>query len=139
MRIIEYTPYFYESLLRLLNDIYSSNISKQDLESNYLSNNKKIYLAQINNEIVGCAFLEIRTDLIRPYKYGFLSYVAVDNNYRRCGVGRELTGHIIKCARELGCSTLELTSANSRVGAHSFYESIGFTKKNTTVFIKDPI
>ena len=137
--IIDYDSNFYEQLYNLLKDIYASTISKQELELHYLGENKKIYLAQKNNIIVGCSFLEIRTDYIRPYKYGFVTYVAVDEKHRKQGIGKKLLNHIFLQAKELGCTTVELTSANSRESAHIFYESIGFTKKKTTVFIKDPL
>ena len=40
-------------------------------------------------------------------------------------------------ANEKKCSAVELTSANFREGAHAFYKALGFTIKNTTVFIKE--
>lgn len=139
LMIIEYNEECFNQLANLLGTIYGSKISKEVLEKYYLSNNKKIYLAKIDDTIVGCAFLEIKIDYIRPYTYGYITYVAVDENYRKMGIGRTILEHIVTVSKELGCSTVELTSANSRVNAHIFYESLGFTKKKTTVFIKDPL
>ena len=46
---------------------------------------------------------------------------------------------LISTAKDMGCSTVELTSANSRKNAHVFYQNLGFSKKKTTVFIKEPL
>lgn len=137
--IIDYNSDCYNQLFNLLEAVYASKISKQELELHYLGENKKIYLAEMSNAIVGCAFLEIKTDYIRPYKYGYVTYVAVDEKYRKLGIGRKIFDYIFQQAKTLGCSTIELTSANSRETAHIFYESLGFTKKKTTIFIKDPL
>lgn len=135
--ITEYAESDFAQVFSLLNDVYNSQISKETLEKHYLSNNKKIFVAKDNKKVVGCAFLEIKEDYIRPYKYGYVTYVAVDTNQRKKGIGKCIFEKIISEARENGCSAIELTSANSRTGAHEFYSTIGFSKKSTTVFITE--
>lgn len=139
IKIVDYESNDFIQLLKILESVYESNINQEDLERYYLGDNKKIYLAKIEDTIVGCSFLEIKNDYIRPYKYGYITYVAVDDKCRKIGIGSKLLDHVLVSAKKLGCSTVELTSANSRTGAHAFYESLGFTKKKTTVFIKDPL
>jgi GNAT superfamily N-acetyltransferase len=139
VNIIEYSSDLYVGLYTLLRDTYDSKISKEDLENNYLCHDKMIFLTLIDNTVVGCAFLEIKRDYVRTYKYGYISYVAVDEKYRQHGIGRALIERLISTAKDMGCSTVELTSANSRKNAHVFYQNLGFSKKKTTVFIKEPL
>lgn len=137
IEIIEYSSIFYKPLLSILKEVYDSDIERNVLEEMYLGSGKNIYLAKADDNIIGCAFLEMKRDYVRPYKYGFISYVAVDKSYRQHGIGRKLIEKIIDVARANDCSAIELTSANSRETAHIFYQTLGFTKKKTTVFIKE--
>lgn len=137
--IIEYEDSYFCSLKTILKDVYNSNITQDVIKNHYIDENKKIFLVKAEETIAGCAFLEIKTDYIRPNKYGFLTYVAIKESYRKLGLGRQLINYALDSAKDNGCTSVELTSANTRIGAHTFYESLGFTKKGTTVFIKEPI
>jgi GNAT superfamily N-acetyltransferase len=52
--------------------------------------------------------------------------VRVRSDRRGTGLGRELVLWAIETARERGCVMVQLTSDNSREGAHRFYERLGF-------------
>lgn len=128
----------YQGLIYLLGNVYDSEIPKDVLESNYLSSSRSILVAiNENSLIVGCAFIEIQTDYVRPKKIAYITYVAVDVNYRKQGIGKKLMSAVEGICIDKGCSAIELTSANFRTGAHAFYESLGFTRKKTTVFIRE--
>ena len=102
MNIIEYSSDLYVGLYTILRDTYDSKISKEDLENNYLCHDKMIFLALIDNTVVGCAFLEVKRDYVRTYKYGYISYVAVDEKYRQHGIGRALIERLMsKSLREV--------------------------------------
>jgi glucosamine-phosphate N-acetyltransferase len=137
LQIIEYSSNYYFELFKILKDNYNTNITQHELECNYVTDNKSIYLALLDKKIVGCAFLEIKNDYVRLYKYGFISYVAVDIEYRHRGIGKKLIETLIHISKNIGCTAVELTSANYRLNAHKFYETLGFTKKKTSVFIKE--
>lgn len=127
-----------KSLLALLNQTYDSCITQQILEDKYLTDTRSIIVAVTEeNKLVGCAFTEIQEDYVRPGRIIYVTYVAVENEYRKHGIGKKMMNHVETICIENGCSSIELTSANFRTGAHAFYESIGFTKKKTTVFIKE--
>ena len=137
VNIIEYSSIYFEELYKILHNVFGSNVTKENLESNYLGSKKKIFLAMFDYHVIGCAFLEIKVDHIRPYKYGFVSYVAVDNNYRDLGIGKMLIAKISKVCDENDCKSIELTSADFRKSAHIFYHSQGFSIKKTKIFIKE--
>ena len=135
--IRNYDTAYFSQLYLLLADVYSTSITQECLERNYLGHNKQIVIALLNNRVVGCAFLEYDTDYIRDRKTVFVSYVAVDKAFRQHGIGSKIFSAVEDWARQRACSAIELTSANYRTSAHAFYHALGFSKKQTTVFIKE--
>lgn len=136
--IREYQKTDYDGLHRLLNESYKSEISQDALEFYYLTTSRLIIIAiDESYNVVGCTFIEIQEDYIRPQRIAYVTYVAVDSNYRKQGIGKKMFLAVEDICKERNCSAIELTSANYRIGAHAFYEAIGFSKKKTTVFIKD--
>lgn len=133
----DYTPSDYPDILRLLSAVYGSKVSESELEAHYLGAGREIILAVDGSRLMGCAFLSYNTDYIRPSRTVFVTYVAVDETVRHRGIGRKLFSEIENRARERGCTAVELTSADSRTAAHAFYHALSFTKKKTTVFIKE--
>ena len=137
LRIGLYSKKFYIPLVSLLKEVYGDTINQEGVLSFIKNKGNKVIIATFDNNLVGCAFLEIKEDSIRPYKFAFVTYVAVNQAYRRNGIATSIFQYIDKIATENQCAAVELTSANFRVDAHSFYERIGFSKKKTTVFIKE--
>ena len=140
IEIRNYQESDYAELIGILHNVYDSEISQEVLEENYISINKSIIVAvEDYKHIVGCTFIEIQKDYVRPRKIAFVSYVAVDEKYRKLGIGSKLLFFVEDLCKKQNCSAIELTSANFRKGAHDFYKSIGYSVKNTTVFIKEII
>ena len=137
--IRQYNPSDFFQLKKLLSEAFHVTINRETLEENYISNIKTILIAEDcqSDSAVGCAFVSRVTDYIRNERSLFISYVAVEHQYQHKGVGTMLFDKIKKIAKEQNCTAIELTSADFRIGAHAFYESIGFNKKKTTVFIND--
>lgn len=130
--------YFY-SLKKILKNVYGSNIQQEILEKEYIDNTHNIILAidELSDSVTGCTFIELQQDFVRPRNSLFVTYVAVDEKYRKHGVGKAIFSFIEEYARENSIDAIELTSANYRTGAHAFYKALGFSEKKTTVFIKD--
>lgn len=57
-----------------------------------------------------------------------LKCMYVDPSLRRRGIGRRLAEHVLRAARDRGCSTMELWSDTRFEAAHRMYESLGFTR-----------
>ena len=139
LEIRDYTSNDYNDLSRLLFENYESKIDKDLLEKQYLNKYKRIILAENTDlkEVIGCMFTELQQDFIRPRKIIYVTYLAVDEKYRGLGIGKTLLGKAESMCTENGCEAVELTSADFRIEAHRFYEKVGYTKKKTTLFIKD--
>jgi GNAT superfamily N-acetyltransferase len=57
--------------------------------------------------------------------------VRVHESRRGSGLGTTLMKWAIDEARRRGCALIQLTSDNSRTGAHRFYERLGFHRSHT--------
>lgn len=62
--------------------------------------------------------------------------VITDEAARGQGVGEALTRAMVDRARQLGCSTVDLTSRPSREAANRLYERVGFQRRETNVYRK---
>ena len=139
IQIRKYERPDYDGLIGLLASEYQSTIDQQTLETHYTGGRRRIIVATGDGapDILGCAFTEIREDYVRPGRVLYVTYVAVHRGYRRHGIGRLLLDEAERLCKENRCAAVELTSADHRTGAHQFYASLGFSKKKTTVFIKE--
>jgi ribosomal protein S18 acetylase RimI-like enzyme len=60
--------------------------------------------------------------------------VIVDEAVNGQGIGRLLTEAMLARARELGCTTVDLTSRPSREAANHLYRTVGFQPRETNVY-----
>lgn len=80
-----------------------------------------IYMAYAGGRAVGCCALI----LVRPNVYE-IAKMAVAEEYRGHGVGRQLLAYVIGEARTLGALMLTLVTNDSLANAIHLYESLGF-------------
>lgn len=59
---------------------------------------------------------------------GHITAMVVASRVRRGGVGRALIAAIEGWLRTRGCTKVNVTSKNSRLDAHAFYEGLGFDR-----------
>jgi N-acetylglutamate synthase-like GNAT family acetyltransferase len=81
-----------------------------------------LIVAQINNQLIGCAFAAIRDDCV------YLSKVTVHHAYRRQGVTRSLFEAADKLARQMGKKYLELQTRIELTENHQAFGALGFIK-----------
>ena len=81
-----------------------------------------LIVAQINNQLIGCAFAAIRDDCV------YLSKVAVHQAYRRQGVTRSLFEAADELARQMGKKFLELKTRIELTENHQAFGALGFIK-----------
>lgn len=60
--------------------------------------------------------------------------VITDEAARGQGIGEALTRAMVDRARELRCTTVDLTSRPSREAANRLYERVGFERRETNVY-----
>lgn len=102
---------------------FSNNWNEQMLEKMFINRNTKIFVAEIDKQVVGFIVLENEIDEIN------VSRVVVDSEYRNHGIG----GKLINCGAEL-CKTLKIANLSLEVSSNNFtakrlYEKLGFTMR----------
>lgn len=77
--------------------------------------------------VIGCLQLLILPGLGSLGKQrAQIEAVRIDSRLRGKGLGSQLIRHATDRAKEKGCRLVQLTSDNSRQGAHRLYERLGF-------------
>lgn len=91
-----------------------------------------------SDRIIGCLQLLILPGLGSLGKpRAQIEAVRIESSLRGKGLGSELIRHAVERARQRGCRLVQLTSDNSRKGAHRLYERLGF--KASHVGMKLPL
>jgi phosphinothricin acetyltransferase len=85
------------------------------------------------NTLTGMASLA--TYSVPSGKKGWIEDVVVDLAHRGRGVGRQLVQRLVEQAVKMGCTELLLFTGYERKPAISLYESIGFRKKDSHLYI----
>ena len=87
----------------------------------------QILLATEDGETTGCLQLTFIPTLARGgQKRAQIEGVRVHKSHQSKGVGRSLFEEAIRLSKENDCSIVQLTTDKRRIGAHSFYEKLGF-------------
>ena len=90
---------------------------------------QSLWVARVNGQVIGFLGFRIRHNLEAASDYGEVSTIAVDERWRRQGVGQLLLDHAEVLARKHGCIGLWLVSGFGREAeAHKLYERAGFSK-----------
>ena len=82
--------------------------------------------------IVGVATLAVFP--IPTGRRAWIEDVIVDESSAGQGIGAKLCDAMVAHARELGCTTVDLTSRPSREAANHLYKKLGFEERETNVY-----
>ena len=98
----------------------------------HLSNSDSLVLAATPAEqpqwVMGFALVAISRNLpmFVPSRYGYLSDLAVDTNWRRQGVGGALVERVAAWLREREITTIQLQYYDFNAAGEAFWEAMGF-------------
>ena len=124
----------YQTFLNLLKELSTIDIDQIPYED-YLKHLQliqqnplhKIYVAKINDKIIGTITLFIEPKFIHNLSYvGHIEDVVVDKQYRGIGLGSFLLKKVIKNAYDNNCYKVILDCSNKNI---AFYEKNGFKQK----------
>ncbi|PJI40132.1 GNAT family N-acetyltransferase [Ferrovibrio sp.] len=80
-----------------------------------------------SGKVIGCLQLLVLPGLGSLGKQrAQIEAVRIESSLRGKGLGSDLIRHAIARAKQKGCKMVQLTSDNSRQGAHRLYERLGF-------------
>lgn len=86
------------------------------------------FVADVNDKIVGFVTTVETLAIDQPNGYIKVNGLAVLPEFQRCGIGKMLMKRVEKLAAERKISLIGLASGFQRVGAHEFYERLGYQK-----------
>lgn len=108
-----------------------SIISEEEL-NNMIANNE-IFVAKLEERIVGYIILSSREGKKNGYRYRKeldIDAMGIDENYRNQGIGRNLLEYVKEYAKENNYTDLRLTVNEENENARHLYEKVGFKVKN---------
>jgi GNAT superfamily N-acetyltransferase len=115
---------------------YPLEKTKERLAAIISATTDAIFVAENDGKIVGYIHLEAYECTYSDSVKNVLA-LAVDENYRRMGIGRQLIQMAEEWAKSCGAVGIRLVSGYNREIAHKFYQSCGFTlRKEQKNFIK---
>lgn len=121
-------------------DLYKSVeevISKEYFE--ILVKNEEIYVAKLQNEIVGYVIFNIKekeNPSMRYRKQLNIDAICVDEKYRGKGIGTKILESVKEIAKSKECTDLYLTVNQENENAIKAYEKFGFKVKNIAYMMK---
>jgi GNAT superfamily N-acetyltransferase len=87
---------------------------------------ESLLVAVDGTRVVGVISLHFIPQLAVAGDFCRISYLCVDEGMRGAGVGAMLEARAVELARARGCDRVELHCHARRVGAHGFYERLGY-------------
>lgn len=113
----------YEAFLNIDLCFQSFEEELASLPGEYSHPNGELIIALDGKRIVGCVAIRKLDSSICEMKRLF-----VKQEFRKAGLGRQLTEKIIKVAQELGYSLMRLDTLDRLTEAMCLYETLGFRK-----------
>lgn len=106
---------------------------------NELISNKNIFVAKLEEEIVGYIIFNIREKSVTGMRYRKqlnIDAICVDEKRRGNGIGIQILNFIKEVAKENNCTDLYLTVNEENVNAIKIYEKFGMKVKNIAYSMK---
>ncbi len=117
-------------------DIYKDvdPMNFEEFKNELLNTNNTYLVAQLENEIVGICFAQIKetsnNKIMKDRKILNIENICVDENYQRKGIGKKLYNQIVQIAKEKNIPNVELIVWGFNKNAIKFYETLGMNIKH---------
>lgn len=118
------------------NDIYKDvdPMNFEEFKTELLNSNNIYLIAELENEIVGICFSQIKeilnNKIMKNRKILHIEDICVDENYQKKGIGKKLYNQIVELAKEKNIDNIELMVWGFNENAIKFYENLGMSIKN---------
>ncbi len=126
-----------EDIAALLSQLRRSpgdwNGTKEDVERAINDTRTIFIVARDGSKVVGMGMVFMAPKFGEAL--GFVENIVVLDSYRSKGLGRTIMELVIDESRKAGVTRLDLTSNPSRVAANALYQSLGFEKRDTNVYL----
>lgn len=134
MKIEEMTAVHLDEIAQLEQNCFVHPWSRQSLESE-LENENSIFLTALDdNRVVGYIGMNVVID------EGYIYNMAVDEKYRKKGIGSALIGELVTFGKKNNFCFLTLEVRESNKAARSLYSKFGFIKVGERKdYYKEPV
>lgn len=129
--IREYLDSDYDSVYPLLLSVF--HVQKENVHDGRAHE----FVCEYDGIVVGYFILNEMRDVVQDFLTYHVDYVCVDSAYQGRGIGRKMMDFVIHYAESHQVKRLELTSRNERVVAHQLYSSLGFEKRDSSIYRKE--
>ena len=127
----------YEGLTKDPDDRISLDTARVKFEKLKTYPDYQLYVAEVENEIVGTFALLIMDNLAhRGEPSAIIEDVVIRKDLQGRGIGKEMMKKAMNLCSEKGCYKMVLSSNLSREVAHRFYESLGFRKHGYSFIVE---
>lgn len=99
-------------------------------------NRNMVLVAKEKDQVVGHVWIQKIYDFYLQNYYYYLMYVCVCETYQNQGIGTRLLKEVEKKKQEEKIAYLLFTSNQKRSAANHLYQKLGYTKKDSFVYIK---
>ncbi|MBK1438460.1 GNAT family N-acetyltransferase [Parapedobacter sp. ISTM3] len=130
------TPGLREAMARFLRQLTGRErvFDEADLEALIASENSHLFVA-VADDGNFAGMITVCIYRAPTGRKAWVEDVVVDEAYRGQGLGRRLTEHAIAFAKAQEVDLLSLTSNPTRIEANKLYPSVGFSRKETNVYV----
>jgi GNAT superfamily N-acetyltransferase len=87
---------------------------------------EELVVGEENGRVVAVLSLHFIPQLAIEGPFTRISYLCVQEGFRRRGIGRQLEEYAVETAKARGCDRIELHCHGRRTGAHRFYIRQGY-------------
>ena len=105
---------------------YPAADTRKKLEKLLARGGDRIFVADDGGRAVGYVHAEEYDVIYAPAMVNIMG-IAVDERYRRRGIGRMLLAAAERWAADIGAAGIRLVSGSERAQAHTFYEICGYS------------
>lgn len=114
---------------------YPDDKTKIKLEKLLFADTDKIFVAELDGEIVGYVHANDYDVIYAPHMKNIMG-IAVSSKCRKMGIGKLLLQAVDEWAIKTGAVGIRLVSGATRTDAHSFYYACGYSRDKTQINFK---
>ena len=134
-RVLDLLSEVLEVHAKLRPDLFVSGTTKyseEDLQLMLKDGTKPVFVATINDYVVGYAMCQIHipSNNMYPNKIFHLDDLCVDEKYRHQGIGEALFNYVKQEAKKEGCYEITLNSWPDNEAAQNFYKKMGMKTRS---------
>ena len=102
----------------------------------FQSNSELCFVAEAEDRVVGFVLGSIIDKSHSSWTYGYLTWIGVEADMKKAGVGKSLVRHFLRACEKHGARMLLVDTDAENLDAISFFESLGFGNPEKHVYLK---